>query len=273
MDFESWLFAALFDGHRIFFVDSFAHINRHFGFTNMSLVLYTLSWVSGGGSAKSGRNLYYYNRTKIKGERKTIKKGEIEKLVFDRMKDYIATSGTVESVMAAALRNRLVGLPLIEEELPRIKSKIKELEKVIGKFSTSIRSAAISTSDNLLEIVSVIKSEQNKAKLELELAQDELLELEKKKAEVIERFKHQTLEDFIRKAGRHFDKISELEKKALIQAIIPEIVIREDNGVELYLNPDPKGTRAASVCHTGGKKVVLSSKWRGGRDSNPRPSP
>jgi hypothetical protein len=64
-----------------------------------------------------------------------------------------------------------------------------------------------------------------------------------------------------------FDKKTDQQKKAIIQAIIPEVVIHADNKVELRINPDPAGRAIRSqkvpVCHNE-HGVVLSSKWRGG---------
>jgi hypothetical protein len=66
-----------------------------------------------GGSAKSGQNLYYVNKNAGPGEKKRIKKHEI---ASDRLKKFFMETDTPEKAFKAALNNRLIGLPLIDEE-------------------------------------------------------------------------------------------------------------------------------------------------------------
>ena len=73
-----------------------------------------------------------------------------------------------------------------------------------------------------------------------------------------------------------FEEKNDLLKKAIIQAVIPGLIIHQDNTVELRVNPNPTGAAnhrsGPFPRHGGGKDLVLSQSWRSVRDSNPRPS-
>ncbi len=230
-----------------------------------------------GSNGNGGRNTYYYNRTDEKSARKNIKKDEIESIVCNRVKQYLCESGTLERVMKAALKNRTVGLPLLDEEIPKVEKEIVKIEKVIQRFSETIRDAALHGNQDLASVLTEIVNEKNKAERDLDDLRENLRLLNEKKAQVETNLHHRTLKDYLQTALVKFEKKTDHQKKALIQAIVPEVVIHADNSVELKINPDPNGSVFGQKKspfggrHSTGHKIVLSGKWRGGRDSNPRP--
>jgi DNA invertase Pin-like site-specific DNA recombinase len=225
-----------------------------------------------GGSANGGANLYYYNNVKDSADRKTIKKDEIEAIAVNRLKQFFTESGTLEKVIRAALKNRLVGIPLMDEEIPRVRSRITDLERVIENFSVSIRRAVGGADSDLAKLCSTLVQEKEKAEVDLKTEREQLQKLLDRKDQVIRRFEGQTLESYLKLAMEKFDLKTDQQKKAMIQAVIPEIIVHADNSIELRLNPDPEA-RTRSSCHGGGSGNVLSIKWRERWDLNPRPSP
>jgi len=217
-----------------------------------------------GSSGKRGQNLYYYNRTTCTEDKKTVKKEEIEAIAINRLKQYFRESGTLEKVVKAALKNRLVGLPLIEEEIPNTQRRVNELERIVSRFSEALQKAALDSDGDLAKVAGTLTAEREKAETELEQCRAQLKALLEKKEQVISKFQNRTVDDYVQRVMEHFDKKDDLQKKAIIQAVIPEIVIHADNSVELRVNPDPSGacTRPPFGCHGGGSGVVLSQSWR-----------
>lgn len=118
---------------------------------------------------------------------------------------------------------------------------------------------------NFAKVCGDIKSEKDKVLAELQSAKEKRELLLFKKERIEKAFQHKTLKDYLEKAIKSFDKKSDLEKKALIQNVIPEIIIHPDNKIELRVNPDPGGKAnwgENSPCHSSEHKVVLIEKWR-----------
>ena len=222
-----------------------------------------------GKSAKSSKNCYYHNKVKGTEFKKHVKKDEIESIVTNRIRQYLLESKTLENVLSEALRNRLVGLPLIEEDIPAIERKISLKKEVIAEFSMTLENAALRKDGSLLSVCAGLMTQKEKAEKELADYHAKLQERLEQKDRVVKTFEKSTLEEYLERTLAHFDAKNDVEKKAIVQAIIPEIIIHADNSVELRVNPDSNGI--VQRRHSGGGKVVLSSKWRGGRDSNPRP--
>src|SRR5262249_45509873 len=104
-----------------------------------------------------------------------------------------------------------------------------------------------------------------------------LTALEAKRTYVGERFREKTLREYIGLAMEKFDRESDAAKKQIVQTIIPRVVYHpSEKRLEMFVNPDPRalGPSGGTGCHAsgGGRNLRVLSNWRGGRDSNPRPS-
>jgi hypothetical protein len=130
-----------------------------------------------------------------------------------------------------------------------------------------LRATALSDSKNLLAVTKIISVEKAKIEAELESLRGLLVEEERKlKMSHLEK-SPKLVSDYLKIAMHKFDSEQGIRKRRIIEAVIPEIEVAGDNELILKINLMP-----GSVCDSGGKNVVLSSKWRERRDSNPRPS-
>ena len=228
-----------------------------------------------GESAKSGRNPYYFN--KKLGIR--IRKENIEEVVCHRIKEYLTKSGTLESVLKSTLKHSLTGLPFIEEEIGDYETKIASLEKIAGEFSETLRKAALENPEKLSQICTVLFEEKRKTEGELEDLRTKKQEAMLRKEKLAKQFRGETIQNYIRRAFDHLDQKTDLQKRMMIQAIIPQIIFHPaERKLEMRINPDPRGksseiqkSEASHSCHTAEEKVRLIDVWRGGRDLNPRP--
>ena len=223
-----------------------------------------------GSSAKGGSHNYYYNKSQDPSFSKSLKKQEIEEIVITRLKMYLSTNDQLKKVIDTTLKNNhLVGSG-IQSEIMKLQKKTKELEVVIEGFSDSLRKVVLDRSADIVTVCRILEQEKQKAMAELTEVTTCFMELNTKKNFAEDYIKKASINEFIQKTMKAFDKMPEIEKKAYIRAVIKEVIIHEDNSVELRLNPNPWNPDEDR--HGGGQKVVMGEKWRERGDSNPRPS-
>ena len=224
-----------------------------------------------GASSNGGLNPYY--QTSKKDIR--IPKEKIERYVCNRVKQYIKESGVLEEVINTTLKHRLTGLPLIDTDIENAKSKLANLEKTKSGFSEALRIAVMKNSSNLIEITTALLEEKLRVEAELTDMEAKLTSLRETRAKVCERFQEKTLQDYLRLAMDKFDLQTDEAKKRIIQIVIPRLVYHpEEKQLDIHINTSPEtGNRVTETrCHSGGNNLRVLDKWRGGRDSNSRPS-
>ena len=227
-----------------------------------------------GASAQGGKYKYYYN----KNIARRYSREDIDGKVLKRIKEYLTESGTLEKIITSFSKNRLIGLPLLDEEIQKLKGEIKTLEKAVNGFSDKLRTATVEEGDGWKKILEVMVAEREKAEVELGDLRERLEGFEKKRHWVNTELREQSVQDCFKLVLKNFDQKCDIEKRRMIRAIIPEAIIHADHTLELRINPDPNGKatdlflQPGSVRHGGHNLVGIRDKWRGGRDSNPRPS-
>lgn len=218
-------------------------------------------------SAKTNAYRYYYNCPKNPDLRLSIRADELEAAVIKRVKTYLRDSGTLAKVAKATLDNRLIGLPLIEEQIPAVQKEVRRREQVIAGYGQKLDDLALAHSaPDVVSAIAALNDGKNRAERDLQAKRDQLSDLIGQKDHIQKNIEHKTLEDFLDHAMKGFDKMDRLQQKLLIQAIIPEIVVHPGNKIELRLNPDPNGkasgAAASAPCHGGGRKVAVLENWR-----------
>ena len=214
-----------------------------------------------GQRAKGGAYHYYYNSK----SRVRLSANLMDEIVCKRIKTYLTESGILREVLEAALKQQRVGQPNLDAEIARANREIKALEEILESFTAGIRKAALSGLANLAEVCAALLDEKDYAAKELTVKQAALEDLRARKQRLKADLESRSLENYLQKAMEKFDTKSDLEKKRIVQSIIPEIIIKSDQEMVLMVNP------AANGCHTRGNGVGIREEWRDGRDLNPRP--
>ena len=98
-----------------------------------------------GSSAKAGQ-FHYYLCGKT-GAR--LPADLMDDVVIKRVKEYLQNSDLMRGILETALKHQNIGLPAIDAEITKIKGRIKNLEDVVERFSTSLRDAALSGVANI----------------------------------------------------------------------------------------------------------------------------
>lgn len=225
------------------------------------------------GTKYYGANPYYEN----KHVKKRYRRDDVEEKVVGRVKQYLNESGTLEKVIKSFLKNRMVGLPVLNEAIGEAKGQVKNLESTVNGFSERLREAAIAESGQWKEICEMVLVEKTKSEKELEELKEELEVLEAKRHWVNTELREQTLQSYFKQVMAHFDQKSDVQKRRIIQTIIPEAIIHDDDRLELRVNADVNGksemlfNQPDSGRHDGHNILRIKEKWRERRDLNPRP--
>ncbi|MCH2534224.1 MAG: recombinase family protein [Bdellovibrionales bacterium] len=203
-----------------------------------------------GEAAKSGSNCYYYNR---KAGHRIIAK-ELHDLVIQKLKSLIKDSKKFENLMRGARLQKQTGLSDFAAQRLQIVGRIEELNQIEERFSESIRALALKGADNLESAISLLVEEKETAKKEMSTLHAELADIELKEKSYKENCQGQALKKFLKTAFRDFDKMYDIEKKTLLQAVFPQILVHvTDQGVdlEIVISLDPFQSPSPAPDHRG----------------------
>ncbi len=212
-----------------------------------------------GEAAKSGKNFYYYNRKA--GHR--IIASELHEVVTKRLKGLIKDSGKFEALLKSTKAQKHLGLGQFLEEREGLQARLDELKQIEGRFSDSIRALALKGADNLESAIGLLIEEKDAAKAEMTELEQQLVQLDKQERQYREGFHGEALKKFLKMAFRDFDKMYDIEKKTLLQAVFPQIVVHvTDKGVDLEIvtSLDPFQTPGPSTPTRGGSKSGKSAE-------------
>ena len=209
----------------------------------------------GGNNSRNGRYRDYKNRK----HNLKIDKNQIETLVIKRAKEYLINSGVIRDIFSVGLKNRLTGLPMLDEQIKKTESKVRKLEATVESFSMCLRDAANKDPEKMYETCQVLLDERKTAQEELDETHDELLAWKNRKEFVPHQFENQTLEEYLEMVLKAFDNKMDIEKKRIIQTIFSAVIINPDDPehIELRVNPDPRSGL------TREKKVQTKEFWLG----------
>ncbi|MEZ4744009.1 MAG: recombinase family protein [Bdellovibrionota bacterium] len=203
-----------------------------------------------GEAAKKGKNCYYYNRKT--GHR--IIADEIHSLLAQKLKGLLQKNEKFENLLKAAKVQREIGLQKFEEEKCYLRDRLEELLQVEARFTESVRSLALAGTANLEKAINVLIEEKESAENEVKVIQAQLTEVEKNELEFVKSYQGHGLKRFLSTAYRDFDKMHDIEKKTLFQAVFPRITVHvKDEGVDLEIvtSLDPFQTSPTASPHRG----------------------
>ena len=153
-----------------------------------------------------------------------------------------------------------------DADAAKLRGRIRHLETLVERFSAGLRNAAAAGAANLVEVCAALLEEKKKVVGESATEQARLEALLARRDRLASDLQGRSLEEYLAKAMTKFDENSDLQKKRIVQAIVPEVIVNSEDELTLMVNPDPLD------CHIqGGNKFALRGKWRQRRDLNPRP--
>lgn len=183
--------------------------------------------------AKSGQHPYYYNR----GVRKRFPREHIHQLVFEKLKQYLVDFGIIERLIKSMAKEKEFGLPKLQEQRKEIKSNLERLERAKSNFSEIIKKAAVANDDKLVEVVNSLSEEKRRSEGEIVELTHRLKELDVEEQQFLKNLDGSSLKHFLELTLNNFDKPGAVERKQVVQALIPkaEILIEESGDILLKL--------------------------------------
>ena len=160
-------------------------------------------------------------------------------------------------------KNILMSLAFLKE--------ISSCRDSLSKFSAKIRDLVMIDPDNFQDALKILNAEKLSLESTLSASLDELKHLNQQRSEICDKIDGDLFQKNFRIFFTAFDQLSNCDKKMLLKALVPKIVIHSDFRVELMVNPVFYDD-LANGRHESGLKVRVEKNWRERRDSNPRPS-
>lgn len=201
---------------------------------------------------------------------KRFKTDIIDEAVISRLKEYLSGSEVFKKIMLA--RDEKIN-NLIEKYEKEISSKnnlLIEKKVEIEKFSTKTRNLILSDNVELQEVLSMIKDEKITLENEMKEIELSLLETQNDLTTFCHKFSDEKFLESLKIFFKDFDLLPKCDKKILLRAFFPRIIIHPDFRIELQMNScferDLKEWSDKST-----KEVRLNKKWLGRWGSNPRP--
>ena len=188
-----------------------------------------------GEPAKSGNNVYYYNR-KLK-VRYICE--DLDLPIIKRVRQYYEDTGLLGQIYNNTRNHSQVGIPFWMEEGAEFQKKAVNMEKVIFGFSQSLRDLALAGTgaDKMAEAVQLLIDEKKRAEMELGIIKRRLETLQVNKVQFEKNIEGASLRLFLQRSMANFEKLPNLEKKRLVQAVVKKVIIkRGENGDNLILH-------------------------------------
>ncbi len=213
----------------------------------------------GGEAVRSGEFCYYRNRK----NGKRFPANHLHELVLTRLRELLKV-GVLEELIEKISKHQHFGLPKFKQERRDLEKEIVRLEKVVERFTESLRKNVVENTENLAEIIDLMIKEREKANSEIAALTLKLDELEQKEQQFKGNLKGDKLKRFIRLTLDNLDSMHPLEQKRLIKIIIPRITIHlgeKEHTLELFYNLDLDTHNLASSSHSrrGSLPLTLSS--------------
>lgn len=223
-----------------------------------------------GEPAKSGNNMYYYNsKNKLRMPQK-----KIDDLILQRAKEYFENSSTINKIFKDALKDKTLGLPIIQERIIETGKVIQDLENQLVAFSERVTKMVMEGYENL-SVFQLIDEEKTKVEEKLKVSRNEIVDLRDQKKYLLTQMSSSNVDSFLSDGWRKLKKKSKSEIKTFLGKIIEGVVFDLDTqqGVTINIRTDPNGfsNKRTLARHNDGARVHLTSKWWDMLDLNQRP--
>ncbi len=220
-------------------------------------------------STKNIKYTYYVAKTTLSPIRRLNAKA-LEEDVLQRLKNYLLGSEVFRRLIDSGKMQQDELAQRYDAEIGELKNRLLNLQEELDKFSAKIRKLVLSDSNDFQDALLILKDEKGKVEQELEALMQQITKLREEKAQVC----HKTCDnEFFQKFKAFFSEFERLprcDKKMLLKAFMPKIIVHVDFRIEIKVNP----AFYEMFENTGmeSKKIVRANKkWLGRRESNPRP--
>jgi hypothetical protein len=213
---------------------------------------------------------YYVARTKLSQIRRLNGKA-LEADIMARLKEYLQGSYAFQRLITSGKIEADKRTQEYDTQIDELKTKVRKLEGELEKFSAKIRQLVLADIEDFQDALLILKEEKSKVESELKLLMEGIDKLQEERSKSVTRLCDKTFLERFQKFFSEFEKLPNCEKKLLLKALCPKIIVHADFRIEMKINP---------LFYEGLEFIGLKSekigrankKWLGRRDSNPRPT-
>lgn len=211
--------------------------------------------------SESIKYTYYVAKTDLKQIRRLNAKA-LEGDIFQRLQEYLEGNEIFRRLVDSGNLEQDKLAQKYDAQIGELKSKAIELQAELDRFSIKIRQLVLSDSDNFQDALLILKDEKLKVENELESLLQQLNKLREEKGQVC----HKTCDkEFFQKFKAFFSEFGMLpncDKKILLKAFMPKIIVHSDFRIEIKVNSVFQGM-LEDKCTGSEKTVRANKKWLG----------
>ena len=213
----------------------------------------------------------YYCAKSVHKDIKRINASHLEDQTLQWLKELLRNSVQFKKILESGKIEQNKLIQMIDENVATVEAKIFSHRDSLAKFSLKIRELVMADIDNFQDALKILNSEKVSLEKLLEASLTELKALKLKRSEICDKVDDGLFQKKFQMFFTAFDQLENCDKKTLLKALIPKMIIHRDLRIELKMNPVFYNDLIED-CHESGKNLPLVKKWRERRDSNPRPS-
>ncbi len=204
-------------------------------------------------NGQAGKDIRYYWNQK---QRLRIHCDAIDELVIKEIKSHVADNDRFKKLVEDAVKRRQVDLPKVDDEIRLVQKTLTELNQKDQQIRDRLLGSELT--DSLVKWLSNEVDQMTKDKKSKEA---ELVQLQKRRAEILDESGLRDIQGQIKKALQGFDGLTRVQQRLLLGKAIHQIVVRSDNHIEIKL----VGSEGSDSVVTR-RNCFLESKEIGGAD-------
>ncbi len=211
-----------------------------------------------GGS--STRYRYYCLNSASKSVRR-FSASYLENELIKRLKELLQDSNEFKKLVDSGKVQQDKLLQSIDRNIQAVEGKISEYRESLSRFSIKIRELVMADTDNFQEALKILNVEKTSLESSLESSLNELRTLKERRLEVCDKVDDDLLQKNFKMFFAAFEQLQNCDKKRLLKALIPQIIVFNDFRVELKMNPIFYND-LIDDCHGSGKNLPPKRRWR-----------
>lgn len=219
---------------------------------------------------KSIKYTYYVARTDLKQIRRLNAKA-IENDIVERLKEYLLGSNAFHRLLESGKVEESKIAQRIDGEIGELKTKAQSLQGELEKFSIKIRQLVLADSEDFQDALLILKEEKSKVACELNVLKVDIDKLQEERSKFVTKICDKEFLSKFREFFSGFERLSNCDKKLLLKAFMPKVIVHADFRVEMKVNSMFADSRREPLSRTE-QEVRVNKKWLGWRDSNSRPT-
>jgi DNA invertase Pin-like site-specific DNA recombinase len=231
----------------------------------------------GDSTKKGGKKKYtFYNSKKTSvASIKRLNAASIEGDILSRLKEYLKENSVFRRLVESGKMVTDKRMQKFDNEIGELKTKEKNLNEQLEKFSGKISQLVLSDSDDFQDALLVLKEEKSNVEYELNLLKEGIKKLMEERSKFVTQRGPEVCDkrflDKLQSLFSMFDELPNRDKKQFLKSVCPKIIVHSNFRIEMKVNPIfYEEMKPLSI--EAGVDENSSKKWLGRRDSNSRPT-